>query len=122
MIIRVSEESAIKEALEEMSDFLRSQRVFGDALFRSKLVFSELVGNIFKHSSAQAEISSRVENGFVQLFIRSSDRYVPPKKSVCSDVYDENGRGLFLVDEVCFSREEEDGGVKVLIRLDDEEK
>lgn len=118
MKIRITDTLSAKAELDRLSAFLEQEKVIGDALFHSKLVFSELVGNILRHSKAYAEVESNVDGEFVHLFIRSSDGYVPPKSSVCSDVYAEHGRGLFLVDAVCYSREETGGGVKILIRIE----
>ena len=119
MLLRITDQNSFEKALETLSAFLEAERVKGDAFFHSKLVFSELVGYVLIHSKAKAEVEGKVENGFVHLLVRSSDCYVPPKRSVCSDVYDESGRGLFLVAAVCFSREEADGGVKKLIRIEE---
>ena len=118
MIVRIADLCSIKRELDRLSAFLEEKQVIGDALFHSKLVFAELVGNIIRHSKAQAEVESKVEDGFVQLTVRATDGYIPPKKSECSDVYAESGRGLYLVDAVCYSREETADGVKILIRIE----
>lgn len=120
MKTRITDMLSIKRELERLSEYLQSEQVIGETLFHSKLVFSELVGNILRHSKAYAEVESKVDGDFVHLYIRSSDGYMPPKCSVCSDVYAENGRGLFLVDTVSYSREEFAGGIKVLIKIEKE--
>lgn len=119
MLIQVKNQIALKGALDQIRRFLEAEGATEDAQFRSKFVLTELVGNIFKHSRAIAEVESRIEDGFVELIVRSSDGYLPPKQSVCSGVYEEGGRGLYLVDAVCSSRENTERGLKVRIRIED---
>lgn len=119
MLIKVKNQTALKGALDKIRGFLEAEGATEDALFRSKFVLSEIVGNVFKHSQAFAEVESRISDGFVELTVRASDGYLPPKQSVCSDVYEEGGRGLFLVDAVCSSRESTKQGLKIRIRIDE---
>ena len=59
------------------------------------------------------------ENEQIQLEIGDSFRLdMLPEKGICSDVYAENGRGLFLVDSVCQTRSQtKDGEIHVTIAI-----
>ncbi len=120
MILQIETLSALQEGLEQIKNFLTKQNIGETGVFHGKLVFSELVGNILKHSSATARVQCLVQNGFIEMSVQASDGFTPPQTSSCSDVYEEGGRGLFIVDKVCCKRFlNKDGTVKVLIELKD---
>ncbi|MBQ7924053.1 MAG: ATP-binding protein [Clostridia bacterium] len=104
-----------------IADFCRFLTDFGltpENIFDCRLVANELLGNVLRHAKAQASLHGKIENGFVVLTVRSTAKFIPPKKSVCSDVYAEHGRGLYLVDSVCAERiTTEDGDVLVRIKI-----
>ena len=119
MILQIETLAALKEGLEQFKRFLIEEQVGETGVFHGKLVFSELVGNILKHSSATARVQSKIEDGFIEISVRASDGFIPPQTSCCSDVYDEGGRGLFIVDKICYKRFcDEDGTVRVLIQTE----
>lgn len=118
MILQIETLSAMQRGLEKIKQFLAEEKIGETGIFHSKLVFSELVGNVLKHSSATAKVQCRIQNGFIEMSVQASDGFTPPQESSCSDVYEEGGRGLFLVDHVCYKRLLcEDGSVKVLIKI-----
>ena len=88
-----------------------------DKIFDCRLVVNELVGNVLRHSDGIAFVASSVEDGSVEIRIRSTKPFFPPLVSVCSPTEAESGRGLFLVDNVSVSRiVTEDGEIKVLVK------
>ena len=118
MVLTIKTRLELDAALAQLDEFLSSQNVPDEGVFQSKLVMSELVGNVLRHSQGFARFHSELQDGFIQLRIYASDCFLPPKTSNCSDVFAESGRGLFLVDSLCFERSyTQDGGVKVLIKL-----
>ena len=87
-----------------------------DKIFDCRLVVNELVGNVLRHSEGIAFVASRVEDGSVEIRIRSTKPFFPPIASACSPTEAEGGRGLFLVDNVSVSRVvTEDGEIKVVV-------
>ena len=110
MFITVSNLKDMQTEMEKLCEFLFREQVPTDSIFDSKLVVSELVGNIIKHSGGIATLHTEVKDGVICLKIISSNPYLLPKKGVCSDVYSENGRGLFLVDSVCQTRTQNEKG------------
>lgn len=118
MFIEVKNYEALKKAMRELCDFLEACDVPEDNVFDSKLVVSELIGNVLQHSDGVASLESEIRGEFIELKVHSSARFCPPEESRCSDVYAESGRGLFIVDSVCTERTfTEDGSIKVLIKI-----
>lgn len=104
--------------LEEWTEFLAKEQVQGDAVFNSKLIIDELAGNVIKHTRGEASVKGKVEDGYIRLQVYSSVPYTLPKESFCSEVFAENGRGLFIVDRLCSSRTNtEDGGIEIIIQI-----
>lgn len=104
MFFKITNLKDLQTGMEQLCDFLFRAQIPTDSIFDSKLVVSELVGNVLKHSGGIASLHTEIEDGFITLKIVSTKPYVLPEKSICSDVYSEHGRGLFLVDSVCQTR------------------
>jgi anti-sigma regulatory factor (Ser/Thr protein kinase) len=106
---------------QSIADFCRFLSDFGlteDNIFDCRLVANELLGNVLRHAKTQACFQGDIADGYVQLLVQSNSPFVPPEKSVCSDVYSEHGRGLFLVDSVCAERVyREDGSIVIKIKI-----
>ena len=118
MIIRIDDRTALKGAMQQLTDFLRAVSASEEGVFHSKLVVSELVGNVFRHSEGGASVSLERTGEFVRLTVRATKPFYPPEKSTLSDVYAENGRGLFIVDSVCEERTTTpDGEISVRIKI-----
>lgn len=109
----------LKETLQALSDALFAAGACEDGVFKSKLVVSELVGNALRHGAGgRAKLICRIDGALAELSVRSFPTFVPPEKCGCADVYSENGRGLFLVDECCDERSvSEDGFVRVVVKI-----
>ena len=118
MEYEVFDHSSLKAAIDGLSGVFARENVPEEKVFDCKLALRELAENVLKHSKGNAVVEGRVADGFIELKIRSSTDFVPPTQSKCSDVYAENGRGLFLVDSVCYARTVEEGVVKILIQID----
>lgn len=104
MIIEVKNYQSMHAAIADLCAFLQSQKVSENALFHSKLVASELLGNVLLHSGGSATLRGVLNNGFIELTVVSTVKYTPPEKSVRADVYAEHGRGLYLIDAVSVER------------------
>lgn len=118
MILKFSNLKEMQAEMERLCEFLFREQIPSDSIFDSKLVVSELVGNIIKHSGATASLHTEVKDGIITLKILSSNPYFLPEKGVCSDVYAESGRGLFLVDSICQTRtQNEKGEIQVTIAV-----
>lgn len=118
MFVKISNLKEMQAEMERLCEFLFREQIPTDSVFDSKLVVSELVGNIIKHSGGTASLRMEVKDGIITVKILSSNPYFLPEKGVCSDVYAENGRGLFLVDSVCQTRTQtENGEIHVTIAV-----
>ena len=119
MFFEVKDVVALQKAVDSFCEYLKNSDVPEPCVFDSKLVAHELVGNVLRHSNGFARLHGVIENGFVQMKIFSSVPFEPPKQSRCSDVFEESGRGLFLVDKVCVERTyTPDGAIRVLIKIE----
>ena len=118
MIIRIDDRNALKGALQELAEYLHAASSSEEGLFHSKLVVSELVGNVFRHSEGGASVTLERTGAFVHLTVHATKPFYPPEKSTLSDVYSESGRGLFIVDSVCEERKTTaEGGICVKVRI-----
>lgn len=118
MVFKIENYATLRSAIEEFCNFLSTANVPKSSIFDSKLVLYELLGNVVKHSDGEASLQGGVENGFVEVKIFSSSPFQMPKHNPCADVQAEHGRGLFLVDSVCYERvETADGGILVRIKI-----
>ena len=118
MQFEIKDVTSMQTALEELCRFLDECRVSQERIFDSRLVASELVGNVLRHAGGMAWLMGEIKDGFVELRVRSERTFIPPATSVCSTVYSEHGRGLYLVDSVCLERSlGEDGAIVVKIEM-----
>ncbi len=106
---------SLRAAIENAHALLRNTGLDETCLFHSKLVFNELASNAFKHTRAGGEISVVILEERVEITLYGDGSFTLPKTSLCADVYEEGGRGLFLIDSVCSRREETERGVKITI-------
>ena len=118
MFFKVNDLKDLQEAMERLCEHLLRFEIPMESIFDSKLVVSELVGNVLKHSDGIASLHTEVKDGLINLKITSTKPYLLPEKSVCSDVFSEHGRGLFLVDSVCLTRTQtSDGEILVTLKV-----
>ena len=116
--VKIENIKDLQSATKALQRFLLDLGVNRDSVFDCKLVLNELVSNVLKHAKATATVQGRIIEGFGELKIYSETAFIPPEISTCSDVYSENGRGLFLVDSVCATRENTaDGAILVTIKI-----
>ena len=118
MVFEIADIAVLQREAERFCRFLIERQVSENGVFNSRLVFNELVGNVLKHAQGVATVHSEVKDGFVEVRVYSTKRFVPPKTSSLASVTSEHGRGLFLVDSVCVERiTTEDGGIAVRIKI-----
>lgn len=107
----------LKKAMNELCSFLESFNVSEESIFNSKLVTSELVSNVFQHAGEIAFLSGEIVDGKICIQVKSKNAYRPPEECVCSDVYAESGRGLYIVDRVSERRSfTRDGAICVVVK------
>lgn len=115
---KVKNLTELQAALDAFTDYLTAWRVSAETVFDSRLVACELLANELKHAREETGMRSRMENGFIELKVFSKRGFEFPENVVCSDVYSESGRGLFLVKELCGERiYSEENGIRVLLRI-----
>ncbi len=119
MMFEVDNYDTLRHAIDALASFLGAENVPEGSIFDSKLVVSELLGNVLRHANGRAKLHYEIKDGCVELRIEGQTNYVPKCTQVtCSDVFSEHGRGLFIVQK--FSEEcifSETDGIKVRIRI-----
>lgn len=91
----------LHSALKELAAYLTENGASDDGIFKAKLAVSELVTNAIRHTErGAAKVEWQVKDALCELKITSLPPYVPPKECKCADVMSENGRGLYLVNEL----------------------
>ena len=114
----IEDYNALKRALHEMCAGFAAEDVPEQELFDCKLVADELLSNVLQHGGGKAYFCAAKEGDVIRISVRGAQDFRPPEKSACSGVDAECGRGLFLVDAVCESRDYTDGeGIRVVIRI-----
>ncbi len=108
-----------QRAIRELTAFLAAQKLSDNAIFDSKLVLHELLGNVLQHANGNAVVGVEVRGDYVHVSVRAEQVFCPPKESRCPENMAERGRGLFLVDSVCAERIfTENGEILVKIRIE----
>ena len=118
MIFEIENYTSLKDAVEEFCAFLSTENIPEECVFNSKLVAYELLGNSLKHAKAKAWFWGSVIGETIEIKVLCEKDFVPPQKSVCSEVFSEHGRGFFLIDSLCAERlRTDDGGIIVRIKI-----
>lgn len=118
MDFEISDFEMMEAALRSFEAFLLRQNVDEEAVFDSRLISCELLSNVLQHTKGRAFLRGNICGDYIEIEVNSTVRYRPPDKTVCSDVYADSGRGLYLVD--CLSERREctpSGGIKVYIKI-----
>ena len=117
MKIEVSDARALRDALDRFCQYLQSSDVAEESIFDSRLVLSELAGNVLKHSCGSARLRLDIVGGKIEVEVRSDNFFCPPEKPCLPAADSESGRGLYLVDKICECRSvTKEGGLRVVIR------
>ncbi|MBQ9118324.1 MAG: hypothetical protein IJY11_03880 [Clostridia bacterium] len=106
---------SLRDALSQLHQDLLLVGLDESCFFRCKLVFSELASNAAKHMPRGGEIKVELFEERVEIVLSGEKPFRLPEISNCSPVYAESGRGLYLIDSVCQSRENTANGVKVVL-------
>ena len=107
----------LKDATQALCLLLEERLVPQDTIFDCRLIVNELVGNVLRHSNGCAFLRNSVQSDRIEIYVRSTEGFLPPIESSCSPVTAEGGRGLFLVDSVSVSRTvTPEGYIKVSVK------
>ncbi len=118
MYFEIDDYNALRTALKRMCAGLAAEDVPDETVFDSKLVADELLSNVLQHGGGRAYFSAVRVGDEIKLAVRSENRYCPPETSNCAGVFEECGRGLFLVDRFSVRRDyTEVEGIRVFIRI-----
>ena len=121
MIFQIDNYLALREVVESVCRFLLENNIPAERVFDTRLVVSELVGNVLRHAKTTATLGVEMDGEFLELHVCSNVPFVPPTVSKKADVLAESGRGLFLVDSVSEERSStKDGGIRVRIKISNE--
>ena len=117
MEFEVKDNQTLQKSIADFCRFLADFGISSDSIFDCRLVANELLGNVLRHAQSMARFIGEIEDGFVRLMVQQqTGAFIPPKTSTCSDVYEEGGRGLFLIDSVCEERITTNEG-HILVRI-----
>lgn len=118
MIFEIDGYNALRSALHKMCLSLREERLSEGTVFNCKLVADELLSNALQYGGGSAVFAFERRGDSVRIVVKSANDFQPLEESACSPVYEERGRGLFLVDAVSenrlYSKEE---GISVTVRI-----
>jgi anti-sigma regulatory factor (Ser/Thr protein kinase) len=101
MIFHVKDYATLQTALDGLCEGLTEWKLQQDRIFDCKLVACELVGNVLKYTDGKAGLQVSIADGIVSLKALSECFFELPENIVCSGLYAESGRGLFLVNSLC---------------------
>lgn len=119
IVFKVKDPAALQVGLEELTKFLFDKGVSNERVFDSKLVACELLGNVLRHTESETGLRGEIKDGHIELKIFSSTPFETPQRIVCSDIFSEHGRGLFLVNELCEGQIFcEADGIRVKIKIE----
>ncbi len=117
MKFEVNDLQMLRACLDVFCNFLEEADIAEQSIFDSRLVLSELAGNVLRHAGEKAHIQGAIVNGKIEVEVNSESRFLPPEQSKLPDLYAEHGRGLYLVDEVGEKRIiTPAGGIRVIIK------
>lgn len=118
MVFEIENYETLKNAVDELCEYLALHTVAEERIFDSKLVVYELLGNVLQHSGGSARLAIELLQEYIELKVLAERFFCPPERGTCADVFSENGRGLFLVDSVSTERiTTADGGILVRIKI-----
>lgn len=116
MLLKVKSSEDLQTVLEELRIFLTEAQLLEDIIFESKLVACELLGNVLRHAGGETALYCQTDGDCVEMKIYSEREFFLPETIVCSNERAENGRGLFLVNEICQGQmTSEKDGIRVRI-------
>jgi anti-sigma regulatory factor (Ser/Thr protein kinase) len=99
-VFEIKEFASLQTALDGLCQFLAAHKVMEEKIFDCKLVACELVGNVLKYTAGKAGLKVAILDGFAQIKALSDAFFKLPEEIVCSGLYAESGRGLFLVNSL----------------------
>lgn len=111
----------LRQVLDRFDMFLRESGITDDSIFDSHLILSELASNVLQHSNGKATVLGEIVDKRIEVEVRSSEFYIPPKPSETKlpDSEAESGRGLYIIDHVCERRyNTPDGGIRVVVKTE----
>ena len=118
MVFVIEDFAAMKAALADMCAEFSRDSVPETSVFDCKLVANELISNALRYGGGRAKFRVERQGNDVTISVKSFCDFVPPECSSCSGTDAENGRGLFLVDQISesrgYSREE---GIYVVMKI-----
>lgn len=87
-----------------------------DDLYNVKLAIYELAGNVIKHSKKTAMVELMCEGDLIRIYIKGSNPFELPGIALPHEE-EEDGRGIFIVRQICESLEYYDGGKEVCVSI-----
>lgn len=118
MYFEIEDFEALRAALHEMCSRFFAERIPEEAVYHCRLVADELLSNVLQHGGGKAFFRAGREGDKIFLAVRGENEFRPPEKSTLADVFSERGRGLYLVDRFCESRDySETDGIRVFVRI-----
>ena len=117
-VFQVKDYASLQTMLDELCQALTEWHIAQEKIFDCKLIACELVGNVLKYANGQAGLRVELLEGAIRLKALSETYFALPEHIVCSGLYAESGRGLFLVNSLCEGRiAAEKDGITAVVKL-----
>ena len=117
-LFQVKDCASLQTTLDEFCRALAEWRISQEKIFDCKLIACELVGNVLKYANGQAGLRVELLEGGVRIKALSETYFALPENIVCSGLYAESGRGLFLVNSLCEGQiAAEKDGITAVVKL-----
>ena len=115
---RVDDLSKMNESLRGFAEFLREEQVSERDAFFCRLVSCELISNVIRHGSEAADFTGEIDGGKVIITVLASSLDGVGLDPHLPDVLAENGRGMYIVKNVCSGEIERlNGGLRIYYKI-----
>lgn len=115
---KVNDLKKMNSELKIFLDFLESADIADQDIFDSRLVSCELITNVIRHCGDTAVFEGQIAGDCIKISVKGEGGERFKINPSLPDVFAESGRGLYIVQCICYGDiETEEGAVKVLIKL-----
>ncbi len=115
---KVDNLQSMSSQLKAFAEFLENMHLSEDEIFESRLVSSELIANVIRHSGEAAEFKGELLPDKIVITVFAEGQENIDLFKGLPDVYSESGRGLYIVRSICLGDIERcgSGGLRVYIK------
>lgn len=108
----------IRDELCRLEGYMQTVTDNSGCIFKTRLVASELITNVLMHSKCVARIELEyADNSFV-ISVESEKPFEIVRQDKFISAFDENGRGLMIIDALCEKVDRSDRMTRAVIKID----